>query len=196
MDNKVQEITEKIYREGVEKGQAEAQKIVETAEAEKAALIKNAQQEAEKIVADAKRSAEELNKNTRSELQLYSKSVIEALKSEVCNLIAGKISSSNVQAFVSDKAFMQKLIVEMAKEWVKKEELVIQTAESDSLLKYFEANAKDLLNKGVKIEKIYGKDTAFTILPSNGSYKVTFGEEEFISFFKEFLRPQLVSMLF
>ena len=43
MENKVQEITEKIYREGVEKGQAEVQKIVEAAEAEKAALLKKAQ---------------------------------------------------------------------------------------------------------------------------------------------------------
>ena len=41
MENKIQELTDKIYREGVEKGNTEAQK-----------LIANAQDEAKKIVED------------------------------------------------------------------------------------------------------------------------------------------------
>jgi len=53
-----------------------------------------------------------------------------------------------------------------------------------------------LLEKGYKIEKVSGKKASFSIIPADGSYKVTFGEDEFIEFFKEFLRPQLVEMLF
>ena len=62
--------------------------------------------------------------------------------------------------------------------------------------KYFESNAVALLNKGLKIEKVNGKATSFTVVPADGSYKLNFGEEEFVSFFKEFLRPQLTEMLF
>ena len=47
MENKIQELTDKIYREGVEKGNTEAQK-----------LIANAQDEAKKIVEDARKEAE------------------------------------------------------------------------------------------------------------------------------------------
>ena len=50
--------------------------------------------------------------------------------------------------------------------------------------------------QGYKIEKVSGKKASFSIIPADGSYKVTFGEDEFIEFFKEFLRPQLVEMLF
>ena len=42
MENKIQELTDKIYREGVEKGNEEARR-----------LIANAQEEAKKIVEDA-----------------------------------------------------------------------------------------------------------------------------------------------
>ena len=42
MENKIQELTDKIYREGVEKGNEEAQR-----------LIANAQEEAKKIIEDA-----------------------------------------------------------------------------------------------------------------------------------------------
>ena len=54
----------------------------------------------------------------------------------------------------------------------------------------------DLLDKGVKIEQVNGIKTLFSVSPADGSYKVNFGEEEFMNYFKEFLRPQLVEMLF
>ena len=196
MDIQIQELTDKIYKEGVEKGNEEAGRIIAEANAQKQAILSEAEAEAKRIVAAAEKQATELKKNTEAELKLFASQSVEALKSEVVNLITGKITSSNVKAIVSDTAFMQKVVLEMAKEWVKKEALIIQTAEADSLTKYFEANAKNLLNNGVKIEKVNGHDASFTILPSDGSYKVSFGEEEFIAFFKEFLRPQLVEMLF
>lgn len=196
MDTKIQELTDKLYKEGVEKGNEEAAKIIAGANAQKQKIVGDAQAEAERIMAAAEKQAAELKKNTEAELKLFATQSIEALKSEVVNLITGKITSSNVKAIVSDAAFMQKIILEMAKEWAKKEAITIRTAEADALTKYFTANAKSLLDAGVKIEKVNGKNASFTIIPADGSYKVTFGEDEFIAFFKEFLRPQLVEMLF
>ncbi len=196
MDAKIQELTDKIYREGVEKGDVEANRIISEANTQKQAIVSEAEAEAKRIVAAAEKQAAELKKNTEAELKLFATQSVEALKSEVANLITGEITSSNVKAVVADKAFMQKVILDIAKEWAQNEGLTIQTADAEALTKYFEANAKELLNKGVKIEKVSGKDASFNIVPSDGSYKVTFGEEEFVSFFKEFLRPQLVAMLF
>ncbi|RHJ91299.1 hypothetical protein [Parabacteroides bouchesdurhonensis] len=196
MDTKIQELTDKIYREGVEKGNEEAGRIIADANAQKQAIISEAEAEAKRIVAAAEKQSSELKKNTEAELKLFATQSVEALKSEVVNLITGEIASSNVQAAVSDKAFMQKVILDMTKEWAKNEALTIQSSDAEALTKYFEANAKELLNKGIKIEKVNGKETSFTIVPADGSYKVTFGEDEFVAFFKEFLRPQLVEMLF
>lgn len=196
MDTKIQELTDKIYREGVEKGNEEANRIISEANDRKKTIISEAEAEAKRIIAAAEKQASELKKNTEAELKLFATQSVEALKSEVTNLVTGEITSSNVKAVAADKAFMQKVILEMAKEWSKNEALTIQSSDAQELVKYFESNAKDLLNKGVKIEKVNGKDASFSIIPADGSYKVTFGEEEFISFFKEFLRPQLVEMLF
>lgn len=196
MDTKIQELTEKIYKEGVEKGNEEAGRIIADANAQKQAIVSEAETEAKRIVAEAKKQADDLKKNTEAELKLFATQSVEALKSEVANLITGEITSANVKAVVADKAFMQKVVLDMAKEWAKNEVLTIQSADADALTKYFEANAKDLLNKGVKIEKVSGKEASFIIVPADGSYKVTFGEEEFVAFFKEFLRPGLVEMLF
>ena len=73
MNNKLQELTEKIYLEGVEKGKTEAEQLISNAEQEAKAIITKAQSEAEKIKADALKHASELDKNTKSELKLFQK---------------------------------------------------------------------------------------------------------------------------
>ncbi|MCD7937972.1 MAG: hypothetical protein LUG98_14035 [Tannerellaceae bacterium] len=196
MDTKIQELTEKIYREGVEKGNEEANRIIADANARKETILKDAEAEAARILENANKQSADLKKNTEAELKLFANQAVEALKSEVTNLITGEITSANVKAVATDPAFMQKVMLEIAQEWAKNEGITIQAVGADALKKYFESNAKDLLNKGVKIEKVNGKETSFTIIPADGSYKVSFGEDEFVSFFKEFLRPQLIEMLF
>ena len=188
MDTKIQELTDKIYKEGVEKGNEEAGRIIAEANAQKDTILKDAEAEAKRIVAAAEKQA--------AELKFFATQSVEALKSEVTNLITGDIASSNVKAALMDPAYMQKVILELVKSWPANEFLTIQASDSDGLKAYFEANAKGLLEKGYKIEKVSGKKASFSIIPADGSYKVTFGEDEFIEFFKEFLRPQLVEMLF
>lgn len=196
MDTKIQELTDKIYREGVEKGNTEAERIISEANERKENILKEAESEAKGIMAAAEKEAAELKKNTEAELKLFATQAVEALKSEVSDLITGEVVASNIKAAVVDPAFMQKVILELVKNWAKGESFTIQAPEAEALKKYFEANAKALLDKGCKIEKVNGKKASFAIMPADGSYKVTFGEEEFIEFFKAFLRPQLVDMLF
>jgi V/A-type H+-transporting ATPase subunit E len=196
MDTKIQELTDKIYREGVEKGKEEAGRIISEANQQKQTILNEAEAEAKRIVSAAEKEAAELKKNTKAELKLYAAQAVEALKSEIAGLITGEIAESNVKAVTLDKSYMQKVILSIATEWAKKDVLTIQTSEAEALAAYFESNAKDLLNKGIKIEKVGGREASFTIIPADGSYKVTFGEDEFVSFFKDFLRPQLTDLLF
>jgi len=197
MDVKIQELTDKIYREGVEKGNEEAGRIVAEANEQKRSILQEAEVEAGKIVANAEKQAADLKKSAESELKWFAAQFLEDLKSEITNLITGRIVASNVQPLTQDNAYMQQVILEIAKSWAGVEGLTIQSAAADELGKYFEANAKDMLSKGsVKLEKINGKPASFTIMPADGTYKVTFGQDEFSAFFKEFLRPQLIELLF
>ena len=196
MDTKIQELTDKIYKEGVEKGQEEANRIIAGAKEQEGNLIREAEDKAKQIVADAEKKAEELKRNTEAELRLFTSQAIEALKSEVANLVTNRIVTNNVTAATNDKFFMQKVILEIAKEWAKNEAITIQATDAQALTDYFEANARELLQQGVNIEQVNGKKTSFTLAPADGAYKISFGEEEFIAYFKEFLRPQLIEMLF
>ena len=196
MENKIQELTDKIYHEGVEKGNIEAQRLIEKAQEEAKKIIEDAKKEADSIIASSHKSANELADNTKSELKLYAGQAVNALKSEITNMITDKIISVPVEKFINDKDFLNKFIVALASKWSINEPIVISTENANSLRDYFIANAKALLDKGVKIEQVNGKKALFTVSPEDNSYKVAFGEEEFQNYFNEFLRPQLVEMLF
>lgn len=196
MENKIQELTDRIYREGVEKGNEEAKKLVEKAQDEANQIVENARKEADAIVAAARKSADELVDNTKSELKLFAGQALNALKSEIATVVTDKLVSADVKAFASNKEYLQAFIVALASKWSAEEPIVISTADAEGLKKYFAAKAKQLLDGSVKIEQVNGLNTLFTVSPANGSYKVSFGEEEFMSYFKDFLRPQLVEMLF
>ena len=196
MENKIQELTDKIYREGVEKGNEEAQRLVSNAREEAAKILEEARKEADAIVAAARKSAAETAENTQSEIKLFAGQAVNALKTEIASLLTNQVVSMAVKDFVADKDYLNKFIVSLATQWAADEAIVISTADAEGLKKYFAANAKAVLDKGVKIEQVNGNKTLFTISPADGSYKVNFGEEEFENYFKDFLRPQLVEMLF
>lgn len=196
MENKIQELTDKIYREGVEKGNEEAQRLIVNAQEEAKKIIEEARKEAQLIVVASNKSADELAENTKSELKLFAGQAVNALKSEIATLVTDKIVSASVKEFAQNKDFLNAFIVALASKWSIDEPIVISTDNAEALKKYFAANAKTILDKGVTIEQVNGSKVLFTISPADGSYKVNFGEEEFMNYFKEFLRPQLVEMLF
>lgn len=195
MENKIQKLTEKVYAEGVEKGNAEAERIIAAAAAKAEAVIKEAEAKAAALVADAEKRCEELNANTRSELKLYGAQAVGALKSEVATVVTDAVVKAAVKEALAGDG-LKALLVKIAERWSADEPLVISTSEAAELKAFFASKAKALLDKGVEVKQVNGLKTSVSIAPANGSYKVNFGEGEFESFFKAFLRPQMVELLF
>ena len=193
---KIQELTEKIFHEGVEKGQEEAARIIEQAKAEAAKIVEEAKEQALAIEANAQKRASEVDANTKSELKLYTSQSLNALKSEIANVLTDKVVSEAVSGLAADSNFLGQFAVTLASKWADNEKIVISSSEADSLKSYFAARAKNLLDNGVTIEKVNGKQTFFTIALGDGSYKINFGKEEFAPYIKNFLRPQLIDILF
>lgn len=193
---KLEELTEKIYAEGVEKGNQEATRIIEQAKQQAAEILQEAEKQAQIRLETAQKAAAELDKNTRSELKMFTEQSINALRTEVTNLLTDRIATDSVKAATADKAFMQSIILKMAQAMAKDGNVTIDTKDAESLKTYFAANAKDLLDKGVNIQEVKGLKTDFQIRAEKGGYKLAFGDQEFIAYFKEFIRPQLIELLF
>ena len=96
MENKIQELTDKIYREGVEKGNEEAQRLIVNAQEEAKKIIEDAHKEAESIITSSRKSADELAENTKSELKLFAGQAVNALKSEIATIVTDKIVTARL----------------------------------------------------------------------------------------------------
>ena len=196
MESKIQELTNKLLQEGVEKGNAEAEKIIAAANEKAAKIIADAKAEAEGIVAQGKKDAQALEQNTKSELKMFNAQAVNALKTEIANVVCDNVVKQAVKELTDDKTFMQNFMLKLAEKWGAQEDIVISTEDAAGLKAVFAKKAKAMLDKQVKIEQVNGQKAAFTVAPADGAYKVNFGDEEFVAYFKNFLRPQLVEMLF
>ncbi len=198
MDHKLQEITDKLFQEGVVKGTQKADEILAEANKKAYEIISGAENKAKQIVEEAKKKADELEKNAKTELKLASQQMINALEQEVTNIITGEIVSSGIQPAMADKEFLQKLILAAVSNWATKQDLLVVVSPEDKnkVETYFAGQAKQLLTQGVSIESVNKIKSGFQIGPVDGSFKVSFSNEDFTAFFKEFIRPKIVELLF
>lgn len=200
MQSKLQELTEKIYQEGVEKGNVEAQQIIDNAKAEASALLDKAKKEAGAIVEDAKKKAAETKSNADSEIRMAGRQSINALKQEIVDMVNGAITSLAVKSSF-DKAFVKKIIDTTLANWAKSGQamdlnILLPKEDEKDLSEYFKKEAKAFLDQGITLQFDEQIKTGFQLGPADGSYKVSFTDEDFINFFKQYLRPRLVEILF
>ena len=196
MDSQIQALTEKVYQEGVLKGEQEAAKILADANAQAEQVERDARARAEQIIAEAQRSASELKSNTERELKLNASKLIEATKASIVDVLAGRIAGDSVQALTANPELLQRVVLEIAKGFDLKHGVESTSNQAEELKAYFAQNAKALLEEGLTIKQVAGKSTQYTIRPQNGSFKVEIGEQEFVELFKSILRPQLAQELF
>lgn len=198
MDQKLKDLTEKLFKEGVAKGNQQADQIVVDAKNKSKEIIAKAEVEAKALLDDAVKKAAELEKNTKSELKLASNQMISSLQQEVVNLVNGSIVESAVKYSTDDKTFVQQLLMSAVTNWAEKQDLLVVVAPDDqkAVESFFTTKAKKLLDGGLKIESANKIKAGFQIGPADGSYKVSFTQEDFIAFFKAFIRPKIVELLF
>ena len=202
MQNKLQELTEKIFKEGISKGNAEAEKIINDSKKEAGDIVANAKKEADKIVSTAKKKSDEIKSSSEAEFRLSSKQAINVLKQQITDLVNGEIVSASVKEAFKDKDFVKRLIETSIKNWKPASEedidisLLLPEKQENEIQQYFTKSVKDLLKKGLEIRFDDEVKSGFQIGPKNGSYKISFTEEDFINFFKQYLRPRLIKLLF
>lgn len=200
MENKLDVLTKKLYDEGVDKANQEAEKIIAQAKEEAAKLIADAETKAKEIKAGAVADTENLKKKAESEMALSARQALTALKQAVTNLISGEVAGNMAKTGFEDEAFVQEMIVTIVKKWDIASgnlnlELVLSEEENVKFREFVATKYKELLDKGLEV-KVGGTDEAFVIQPKDGSYQVAFSEKLFEAFFNQYMRSFTKSLLY
>jgi len=200
MDSKIQQLTETIYNEGVEKAREEADAILKEAKEKAEQIEKDAQKKADKIVEDANGKSEELKKQVDSEIKMTLNQAVSAMKQEITSLITMQVIQPSVKELFSNSDYLKKLISDVVKGWMEKEDfdlnVILPESEREDLEKFFKNNLADELNKGLEVSFTKNLKSGFKIGPSDGSYVISFTDEDFTNFLKSYLRPKTSQLLF
>ena len=200
MQTKLQELTEKIYSEGVEKAKLEADAIIKAAQEKAKAIEQEALSKADSIVAEAESKAESLKLHIESELKMSIGQAVAALKQTIANTVCMKAIQPSVKELFGDKEFLKGLIGNLIKGFAEKGTmdllLILPEKDRQELETYYKNQLASELNKGLELSFSDVVRSGFKIGPADGSYIISFSDTDFTNFFKDYLRPKTKEILF
>ena len=183
MQNKLQELTDKLYNEGLSKGKQEGEELLAKAKVQAEEIIAKAQAEAAQIVAAAQKQADEIKTKTASDIRMASSQSIAATKKDIETLIVGKMTGAEEKKNLTSADCIKDLSKAVAEH---------SSTDRPAVTK----ELGKLLNAGVDAsfsKKIAG---GFQIGPKDGGYFVSFTEDTFNQLISEYLRPATKKLLF
>lgn len=201
MQNKLQELTDKIYQEGISRGKQEAETIISEAREEADRIIKNAEEDAEGIIAKAVKDAGELKNNTLSELRISFRNALNSLKQDIEVLITNKVVDDPVKEVLSDSAFVTKLMETAIEKLfsgsdIKGADIHVPEEMAQKIGHYVNQKTTKTLSSGIVLIPVKSMEKGFEIVPHGKDFKIRITETDFENYIKEFLRAKLIRLLF
>ncbi|MCD8185867.1 MAG: hypothetical protein LUD68_05240 [Rikenellaceae bacterium] len=202
MQDKLQQLTQKLYEEGLSKGRSDADELVSKAREEARNIVNEARLKAESILHDAQRSAEELRKNTETEVTLASRQTIAALKESIQHLLAVRDLSPAIKKAVNDSSFLQEMILTVAKNWNGTEQtrtdldVMLPESTQKAVVEAIQAGLIQSLGAGIEVKPNAQVKSGFKVAPKDGGYYISFTDEDFDALFREYLRPKVAKLLY
>lgn len=202
MDNKIQQLTEKLYHEGLSKGKQEAGELVEQAKTEADRLIADARKKAGEILSKAETEAAELTRNTASEIAVSSQQAVSDLRRRIELLITANSIAPQITKAFEDDAFVRDLMLETIRSWnmaggeVPQLNLIVPAQKLTEFEQYIRSKIGTELNAGISFTADNKAKTGFKIQPADNGYYISVNDQDFGDFFKEYLRPKVNRLLF
>ena len=198
----MQELTEKLYNEGLSKGKQEGEEILAKARKQAEETIAKANEEAEAIKARAQREAEELKTKVTGDVRMAALQSLTATRQSIENVIVTQMTDKDIASALESADYVRKIIETVAKSFnpagQDSEDIALVLPESmkKDLEPFVTKELAKILKAGVTAtfsKKISG---GFTIGPKDGGYFISFSEETFKALISEYLRPATRKLLF
>jgi V/A-type H+-transporting ATPase subunit E len=197
MDIQLQELIEKIKKEGIESAQVDAAKLKADAAVEAKRIIDDAKKQADAIAAQANADRARSEKAGVAAVEQASRNLILAFKGEVQALL-DKIVKDAVSSSYSAEV-VKDVLPDVIKNWAAKntDSLVVTLSEGD--LQKIDGGFKAQLAKQLKggVDLTVGKtlDAGFHIVEKDGSAFYDFSAEAVAALLSAYLNPKLAESL-
>ena len=198
--DKLQELTQKLYEEGLSKGKEEGEALLAQAKAEAADLVNKAREEAAAIIEKARKDAEDYRTKVEGDVKMAAMQALQATRANLESLIVSKAIDKPVAAALSSEEYLKSVITAVAQRFSAEESQDLSLILPESLRKGLEPFVQNELAKaiGKGVEASFSKNIAggLKIGPKDGSYFISLTDESFQALIGEYLRPATKKILF
>ena len=198
--DKLQELTQKLYDEGLAKGKQDGEALLQKAAAEAEGIVMKAKEEAEAILAKARKDAEDYKVKVEGDVKMAASQAVQATRADIENLVVAKTVDITVDKALSNEDYLKGIITAVAQKFSADEPadlaLILPENLKAKLEPFVTGELGKLLGKGV--EASFSKKVAggFKIGPKDGGYFVSMTEETFKDLIGSYLRPATKKLLF
>jgi V/A-type H+-transporting ATPase subunit E len=195
MEIQLQELIDKIKREGIESASGEAARLKAQAEEEARRIVDAAHKEAETITARAKADAERSEQAGIAAVGQASRNVVLSFKTEIQGIL-DKIVAQETASALNDEV-LKAVLPEILKGWAGKDalDLILTEAQLKKLSAYFTDKLAAELKKGLELKADRGLTAGFRIVNKDGSAYYDFSAESVAELLSAYLNPRLAETL-
>ena len=184
--DKLQELTQKLYEEGLAKGKQDGEALLQKAQAEAEGIVKQAQEEAEAILAKARKDAEDFKVKVEGDVKMAAQQAVQATRT--------------VDKALANEDYIKGIITAVAQKFSADEPADLSLVLPESLKAALEPFVKNELGKllGKGVDATFSKKVAggFKIGPKDGGYFVSLTDDTFKDLIGSYLRPATKKLLF
>ena len=195
MDIQLQELIEKIKKDGIESASEDASRIKSDAQAESERIIADAKKEAEIIIEKGKEDARRLEKAGIAAIEQAARNLVLAFKTEVQNLLDRIVSKDTAAAF--NENTLKDVLPAVIKSLVN-EKADMNVVLNEDQLKSLESWARGALqaefSKGLEL-KVGKIGAGFHIAQKDGSSYYDFSASAVSDVLSSYLNPKLTEIL-
>lgn len=200
MQNKLQELTDKLYNEGLSKGREEGEALLAKAKSQAADIVAEAEKKAAEIMTKAEKEAEAYKVKVAGDLKMAASQSVQATRKDIEDLVVFKMTGAATEKALSDEAFVKEVIKAVAEKFNAETAMDLNLVLPETLKSFLEPFVKNELSAILKgqVNASFSKKIAggFTIGPKDGSYFISLTDETFKELISEYLRPATRKLLF
>lgn len=197
--NNLDNLIDKLYKDGIGKVKKEAEDIINIAKKEAENNLKNAKKESEAIIAKAKQEAEQIVSRSKKEMQNSYNDILLSLKEKISSLITYKtFNQKNVKDAIDTKEFIKNSLLVLLKDWGKDQDLDVyfSNLNKKTVEEILNTESKSLTAGGLDIKFKADDKSGFTVKDKADTFEIIFNEETLTNLFVEKLKPFVKDVLF
>lgn len=198
MEIQLQELIDKIKKDGVETAESQAKSIIDSAKAEAEKIIADAKAQADKLMANAKSENERIVRSGEDAIRQAGRNLLISFRESVARELKAIVNENTATVYSSDD--LAKLIIKVVEGWAEKPDaeeisVILNSGDLEKLEKTVLAALNDKMIKGVTLKANDNFDGGFRITSNNGTAYYDYSTESVVEMLSIYLSDKVTKLL-